>query len=177
MGCRHYFVVDRLEDSVDEDGSRSSLRAHEHENFLLVSQLHVAIQTPWSRCPSRWTLWTNRSVVQSQRVSPFYHDLHLHLSLFCLCFRFPLNVQQTKRVSISWALKRDVFSFTTGLPVLSWFGLGFGLVGWLLLVDQLLNPILSRKSLEAVEVIQRLFRKWFLQFPSEQLSGYNNLGV
>ena len=31
---------------VDDDDSRSSSRAHEHENFRLVSQLHVAIQTP-----------------------------------------------------------------------------------------------------------------------------------
>ena len=45
MGSRHYFVVDRLEELVDEGDSRSSSRAHEHENFLLVSQLHVAIQT------------------------------------------------------------------------------------------------------------------------------------
>ena len=44
MGCRHYFVVDRLEDLVDEGGSRSSSRVHEHENFRLVSQLNVAIQ-------------------------------------------------------------------------------------------------------------------------------------
>ena len=29
MGCRHHFVVDRLEDLVDEGGSRSSWRAHE----------------------------------------------------------------------------------------------------------------------------------------------------
>ena len=36
-----------------------------------------------------------------------------------------------KRVSISWALEWDVCSVTTGLPVPSWFGLGFGWVGWL----------------------------------------------
>ena len=33
MGCRHYFVEDRLEELVDEGDSRSSSRAHEHENF------------------------------------------------------------------------------------------------------------------------------------------------
>ena len=37
MGCRHYFVADRLEALVDEGDSRSSARAHEHD---------VAIQTP-----------------------------------------------------------------------------------------------------------------------------------
>ena len=46
MGCRHYFVVDWLEDLVDEGDSQSSSRVHEHENFRLVLQLHAAIQTP-----------------------------------------------------------------------------------------------------------------------------------
>ena len=57
-----------------------------------------------------------------------------------------------------------------------------GLVGNLLLVEQLLNPIpttnhVSKKSLEEVEVTHFLPRIWLLQFPSEQLSGYNKLGV
>ena len=46
MGCRHYFVADRLEELLDEDDSRSSSRVREHGSFRLVSQLHVAIQTP-----------------------------------------------------------------------------------------------------------------------------------
>ena len=46
MGCRHYFVADRLEVLVDEGDSRSSSRVREHGSFRLVSQLHVAIQTP-----------------------------------------------------------------------------------------------------------------------------------
>ena len=46
MGCRHYFVVDRLEELVDEGDSRSSLGVRENGSFRLVSQLHVAIQTP-----------------------------------------------------------------------------------------------------------------------------------
>ena len=45
MGCRCCFVLNQLEELVDEDDSRSSSRVREHENFLLVSQLHVAIQT------------------------------------------------------------------------------------------------------------------------------------
>ena len=45
MGCTHYFVADRLEVLVDEDDSRSSSLVREHGSFLLVSQLHVAIQT------------------------------------------------------------------------------------------------------------------------------------
>ena len=74
MGCRHHVVADRLEDLVDEGGSRSSWRAHEHENFQLVSLLKVAILIFWSRCPSRWTLRANQLVLCAQRVSPFYHD-------------------------------------------------------------------------------------------------------
>ena len=57
-----------------------------------------------------------------------------------------------------------------------------GLVGSLLLVELLLDPIpssnhVSKKSLEEVEVTKIFSRKWLLQFPSEQLSGYNKLGV
>ena len=53
----------------------------------------------------------------------------------------------------------------------------------LLLAEQLLNPIpssnhVSRKSLEEDEVTHiYFFRISLLQFPSEQLSGYNKLGV
>ena len=39
MGCSHYFVVDRLEDLVDEGGSRSSARVREHGSFRLVSSM------------------------------------------------------------------------------------------------------------------------------------------
>ena len=39
MGCRHYFVADRLEDLVDEGVSRSSSRVHEHGSFRLVGTL------------------------------------------------------------------------------------------------------------------------------------------
>ena len=69
MGCRHYFVVDRLEDLFDEGGSRSSWRAHEHESFQLVSQLHVAIRMFWSRS----SLPLNALIGSKQRVSLFCH--------------------------------------------------------------------------------------------------------
>ena len=45
MGCRRYFVANRLEVLLDEDDFRSSSPALERGIFLLVSQLHVAIQT------------------------------------------------------------------------------------------------------------------------------------
>ena len=44
MGCRRDFAASRLEVLVDEDSSPSSSGAREHQSFLLVSQLHVAIQ-------------------------------------------------------------------------------------------------------------------------------------
>ena len=49
-GCRRFFAANRLEVLLDEDDSRSSSRVREHGSFLLVSQLHVAIQTLWSQC-------------------------------------------------------------------------------------------------------------------------------
>ena len=41
-----------------------------------------------------------------------------------------LSQPSKKRVSISWALERDVCSVTTGRPVL-WIGFRFGWAGWL----------------------------------------------
>ena len=46
-----------------------------------------------------------------------------------------------KRVSISWALERDVCSVKTGRPVL-WIGLGFAYVGW--------EPSACRKTSEPI---------------------------
>ena len=183
MGCGHYFVVDRLEVLVDEGDSRSSSRAHEHENFRLVSQLNVAIQILWSRCPLSWAAWTNQLVVQSQRVSSFYHDLHLR---FCLCLCHSPIVQQTNWYSCSH--ERNVYRIpehSNGTFVLSQRVSPFyhdldldlvGLVDWLLLVEQLLNPILSsnhvsRKSSGAPEVIHVLFRMWFLRFHHNNFRG------
>ena len=59
MGCRRHFVANRLEVLLDEDDSRSSSRVREHGSFLLVSQLHVAIQTLWSQCLFPRAVWTN----------------------------------------------------------------------------------------------------------------------
>ena len=60
MGCKHYFVADRLEVLLDEDDSRISSRVREHGSFRLVSHLHVAIQTLWNRCLFPHVMWTNR---------------------------------------------------------------------------------------------------------------------
>ena len=109
MGCRRYFVANRLEVLVDEDDPRSSSRVREHGSFLLVSQLHVAIQTLWSRCLCPRAEWT---IVHS-RVSPFLFDLRLH---FRLRLRLCLNVQQT--LAHNWK---------PGLPVLT---IGFLVFGW-----------------------------------------------
>ena len=73
MGCRRYFVANRLEELVDAGDSRSSSRVREHESFLLVSQLHVVIQTLWSQCLFPHAVWTNRWIVHFQQISPL-HD-------------------------------------------------------------------------------------------------------
>ena len=106
------------------------------------------------------------------------------LSWFASTSQLAFLQSREKRLSISWLLERDVFcEQTTTLTVLSWFGFGFGWVGWepsACRATSEPNSFIqscSRKSLEEVEVTQILFRKWFLQFPSEQLSGYNKLGV
>ena len=44
MGCRRYSAATQLEVLLGEDDSQSSSRALERGSFLLVSQLHVAIQ-------------------------------------------------------------------------------------------------------------------------------------
>ena len=106
MGCRRYFVWNRLEVLVDENDFRSSSRGREHGSFLLVSQLHVAIQTLWSQCVFPRVVWANRWIVHFQRVSPFLHDLRL---LFRLRLCLDLNVQHTlahnwKQVSLTLSL-------------------------------------------------------------------------
>ena len=132
MGCRHYFA-DRLEDLVDEGDSRSSSRVREHENFRLVSQLHVAIQTPWSRCLFPHIVWTNR-IVHTQR-RPFLTRSASTFSSGSLSLskrstdKLIFSQPSKKRVSISWALERDICSVVTGRFVL-WIGFRFGWVGW-----------------------------------------------
>ena len=57
MGCRHYFVVDRLEDLFDEGGSRSSWRAHEHESFSLFHNCMWQSGCSEVDLVYHWTLW------------------------------------------------------------------------------------------------------------------------
>ena len=113
MGCRHYFVVDRLEDVVDEGGSRSSWRAHEHENFQLfftteccnpsnLSEVDVHLVERYGR-----TDWLSN-----------HNGSHRSISTSNLSFL----QSREKRVPISWALERNVFSPTMGLVVFGWFG-------------------------------------------------------
>ena len=114
---------------------------------------------------------------------PFYRDLHL-LPKLSSCFH-ERNVYRFRENGTLPASKQRVSPFYHDLD----FSL-VGLVGnfflveqlFLLVVEQLLNPIpssnhVSRKSLEEAEVTHILFSKLLLQFPSEQLSGYNKLGV
>ena len=178
MGCRHYFA-DRFEDLVDEGESRSSSRIREHENFRLVSQLHLASQTPWSRCSL-----SSRCVV-----APFWLDLRLRFRL-CLCLY--LNVQQTNWYSRSQV--RNVCRFpehSNGTFVLSLqvalfceIGFRFGWVGW--------ERSACRATSEPNSFIQWCFKEIFgggrgdsytfsfMISPVsilQHLSGFNRLGV
>ena len=145
MGCGHYFVADRLEALVDEDDSRSYSRVREHGSFLLVSQLHAAIQTPWSRCLFPRAVWTNRVVVHFQRASPFLFDLRLRFRLrLCLylnvqqtlarnssqvspCLRWCFRSQTRHLFSLSWVSEPDGCSLFTGLTVFDTWVFGFWL--------------------------------------------------
>ena len=131
----------------------------------------------WNWVPGFHERNVDETLVQSKQwVSPFYRDSQLLHERNV--FRFPENgalAQSKQRVS--------PFYHVLGLDLVGLIG-NFLLVEQLLLlvVEQLLNPILSsnhvsRKSLEEAEATQILSRIWLLQFPSEQLSGYNKLGV
>ena len=113
------------------DDSRSSSQVLEHENFRLVSQLHVAIQTPWSRClPPRAGGTSVHQRVRPVLTRSASTSLSVSLSFSTRSTnKWVLSQSSEKRVSISWALERDVRSVSTSRPVL-WIGLGFGWVGW-----------------------------------------------
>ena len=171
MGCTRYFVADRFEDLVDEGNSRSSSRAHEHENI----QFHNCM---WqSRHPEVDVYLFELGRPVSTNGS--HRSISICIYVFvCLCLS--LNVQQTNWYSRK--RKRNVYRFpehSNGTFVLSqlvspFFKVDLGLVGLvecLLFVEQLLNPIpsskyFSRKFSETVEVTHILFRFWFLQVPS-----------
>ena len=129
MGCRRCFVSHRLKKLDNEDDSRSSSRHREHKNFLLVSKLHMAIQTPWNRCLCARTVWTKRMVLH-KRIFLFLHDLRLHCRLrLCL----DLNVEQTiSQLKVSLFFQLDFWSLV-------------GFIGSLYHLQQLQNPILSSK--------------------------------
>ena len=97
MGCRHYFVADRLEDLVDEGDSRSSSRIHEHENFRRVSTActlkSMSISSSWGdQCPP-----TGRS---------FYHDLDQGLVGLA---GWLLLVEQLRTNSFIQSLLKEIF--------------------------------------------------------------------
>ena len=111
MGCRHYFVVDRLEDLVGEGGSRSSWPIHEHESSQLVSQQNV--QSKHSEVNAHlvqhWLLVT-------WLVTCVTADNGCHRSIIC-CFIF--NVEALAVISVRvweapgwWLVSRP----TTGVP-------------------------------------------------------------
>ena len=96
--------------------------------------------------------------------------------MICSIFHIEVRVKRSRQTSVPFY--HDLGLSLVGLVVFLW------IVEQLvhLFVEQLLNSIISsnhvaKKSLEEDEVTQKLFRLRLLQFPSEQLSGYNKLEV
>ena len=155
MGCKHSFVAHRITGLLDEIPNL----LHEDENFQLVSQLRVAIQTRWSRCPSPRAAGTS----VHQRVA-----CSISICVFVCVFvsLYPFNKQlgalavKRWRVLISWALERDVFfyhnkSFCLMNWIWAWLG-AFRLSSNF--STQFLTTIVFKGSSEAFEVIQILNR-------------------
>ena len=169
MGCRHYFVVDRVGGLVGEGGSRSAWQAHEHDSCQLVSQQNVAIRVFWSRCHLLLTLGARDFHHCKQRVSPFYHVSQLlhEKNVFRYLENGILFFEGKQHVS--------PFYLDLGLDLVGLIG-NFWVVEQLLplVVEQLLNPILSsghvsRKSLgEGTR-----WRKYFLVFNSSSFHPNN----
>ena len=105
--CNKLFLEsnNRLEALVDEGDSRSSSRVREHGKFRLVSQLHVAIQTPWSRCLFPHVVWTNCRLFTSN--GSLRSSASLSLSERSTD-KLILSQPSKKRVSISKGPKRMV---------------------------------------------------------------------
>ena len=159
MGCKRCFVASLHEVLLDEDDSRSSSRVREHGSSLLVSQLHVAIQTLWSQCLLPRVVWTNRWIVHSQ-VSPCLFALRLRFRLrLCLslhvqqtlahnslqvspCLRWYFRSQNKTSFSISWVSEPDGCSLLTSLTVLTSGFLDFGWICW----ESLLPPATSEPN-------------------------------
>ena len=87
---KHCFVVDLVEELVDEGGSQSASRVHEHDSSQLVLQQNVAIRFFWSRCQPRLTL--NALIVSKQRVLRsivvrFFFQIEVHAVTRETCLR------------------------------------------------------------------------------------------
>ena len=96
-----------------------------------------------------------------------------------------------ERVSISWERGAPLWGETTGLTVLSWSRFGFGWFNWELLdcwatsssgcrATSAPNSFIQscfKEILEEAEETHIFSRIWLLQFPPEQLSGYNKTRV
>ena len=99
LGCRHYFVADRLEVLVFEDDSRSSSRVREHGSFLLVSQLHGNPDTLKSMSVSSRCVNKPMDCSLSTGLPPFLHDLRLWFRLRSLSW----STRSTDKLVLSQA--------------------------------------------------------------------------
>ena len=178
MGCRHYFVADWLEELVGEGDSRSSSRGSRTWKFFGL--FHNCM---WqSRHPEVdvyfLTLCEQIDRLLSTNGSLHFDSICIYVFVCVFVFIWTFN-RHIGTLAAKWETCVDFLSTRTGTFVLSqqvalFCELDLGLVvlvGSSLLVEQLLNPILSsnyfsRKSSAAAEVTHILFRVWFLQFPS-----------
>ena len=167
MGCKHYFVVDLLEDLVDENDSRSCWRTQDHDKYQLVSQLNVAIQKFWSRSPPR--LKMNRPIASTQQVSPINRDLHLFLNWSSCCHERNVFGTFCTRETCIYFLEVGALFFLRANNVSPRFIMIWIWSGWLgtfclsnnFWTPHFLHPIIFQgKILEETEVTQTL-----LQFP------------
>ena len=121
MCCRRYSAASRHGVLLDEDDFRSYWQALERGNFLSLSQLHVPMLVPWSRCwvlPPGWTL-------VHPRVSPFLLSAWCPRDQTSHLFRSPVNCCSP-----------------TGLTVLDKWVFGFGWIRWV----SLLLPAISESN-------------------------------
>ena len=125
MVCRRYCAANQLEVLVDEDDSRSSSQVRQYGNFLLVSQLHVAIQTLWSQC-----LFSSALCEQTDGFVHFQRDMicvYVFVCVFVLILASNRHLHTTgQQVSMffHWCFRsqvRNVFDFlNTRTGLLLW---------------------------------------------------------
>ena len=197
MGCRHYFVADRLEDLVDEGDSRSyeftntrnfclfhncmwQSRHPEVDVYFLtlfeqIDRLFTSNGSPRSNSICIYVfvcvflfIWTFKQIgTLAAKWETFVDFLNIRTGRWICRNRSPCSKvflqSREKRVLISW--EPDVFpEQTTGLSVLSWFGFGFGWVGWEPFACRATSGPNSFIQSCLTEINLRGLSRWFIHF-------------